>query len=1284
MKKNFFLLTTLLLIGSSTSASAASQVDLPGPVGSGEFGSSVTVLPNGNFVVTDPSFDQSSPVVEDIGAVYLYNPQRILISRLTGGNANDKVGSRGVTVLANGNFVVKSFLWNGSRGAVTWGHADRGFIGGSDVVVSPANSLVGTLVNDHVGSYDVTTLTNGHYVVSSPDWNNGENGRAGAVTWGNGITGITGPVTPTNSLVGTSSGEQVGITSVIALTNGNYVVSSPGWTNGFYPSAGAVTWGNGSTGISGPVTSTNSLVGSSNGDQVGDFPGVTALTNGNYVVSSYRWDNGATEDVGAVTWGNGITGTSGSVTPTNSLVGTSALDHVGYAGVIALNNGNYVVSSPDWNNGTIKTAGAVTWGNGSTGTSGPVTPINSLVGTSTYDHVGGEIVFGGYARNDVIALTNGNYVVNSSYWDNRNTGNVGAVTWGNGSTGISGPVTATNSLVGTSTLDRVGYSGVTALTNGNYVVNSSYWNNGATEDVGAVTWGNGITGTRGPVTPTNSLVGTSALDRVGYFGVTALNNGNYVVSSYRWDNGATEDVGAVTWGNGSTGTSGPVTPTNSLFGTSANDQVGGEIWNGFYANSVIALTNGNYVVISKDWDNRSTENVGAVTWGNGSTGIHGPVSPTNSLVGALQNDAVGSGGVTVLTNGNYVVRSLGWDNGDAVDAGSVTWGAGSTGISGAVTLTNSLVGTSTNNEVGRSGITALTNGYYVVNSPYWDNGATADAGAVSLSDGQMGTTGPVSNSNSVLGTAGSGGSKLVFGYDPARHQLIVGRPDSNLVTLFFGDRLRSLGKSSQDAPGAADIAFSKPGFTAVNTAGSALTDFALIGSGAASGKNSALFAFDPVFGADMVLQSGASLSTLGGGLPFNAVASALSGQLFQQPQRALFQTTVKGTGITTANNRLLLQDNGSGVSLLHRTGSPIAALGGASLSSFSEVLQSHDQDLITVAYKLKSGGEVSAANDEGLLFLNHNGTVSANIAAREGQAAFGGGGNFGSFNGRAAAGLGSVIHFTALFKPAGLAAPVPAVFSTTVDGVTTARLAKAGDTHTSSGSASFKSFTAISQQDGNALFKATLNNSPTSQNEGLFRLPAPGLLSRKGDPIGGGLTISSILRFWPAGFEQVILQVQLTGLGVKSSNNQALLLRQSDGTYLTLLRTGLPAPGTGPATLATISAVEVNPVTGLYAVLGTLGGASATSNQALWTGNPILPLGSPASEQLPKLTLRKGNTYRTEVTPQGVIHSLALKPATDPTGAGGRGLAQALAANGDLAIFITGDRNLTEVVLLDR
>ena len=43
---------------------------------------------------------------------------------------------------------------------------------------------------------------------------------------------------------------------------------------------------------------------------------------------------------------------------------------------------------------------------------------------------------------------------------------------------------------------------------------------------------------------------------------------------------------------------------------------------------VIALTNGNYVVISSDWNNQ-----GAVTWGNGTSGITGLVSISNSLVG---------------------------------------------------------------------------------------------------------------------------------------------------------------------------------------------------------------------------------------------------------------------------------------------------------------------------------------------------------------------------------------------------------------------------------------------------------------------------------------------------------------------------------------------------------------------------------------------------------------------------------------------------------------------------
>jgi len=686
--------------GALTSPTATmSQIDINGPAGSGRFGTSVTALPNGNIVVTDPFYDITSPMtIVDVGAVYLYNGATgTLISKLTGSFAHDQVGSGGVTVLANGNYVVSSPGWNDSRGAATWGNGATGISG----PVTAANSLVGSIAFDEIG-FGVTALTNGNYVVISPLWSNGAISGVGAATWGNGATGISGPVTPANSLVGSTAGDSVGSNGMTALTNGNYVVISSFWSNSAMVPVGAATWGNGATGISGPISSANSLVGSTTLDRIGNF-GVTALINGNYVVKSASWNDSR----GAATWGNGTTGISGLVSAANSLVGSSANDQVG-VGVTALTNGNYVVSSPFWSNGAIRNAGAATWSNGATGISGLVSSANSLVGSTTEDFVG----------SGVTALTNGNYVVRSAGWSNGGMFHIGAVTWGNGTTGISGLITLANSLVGSTSSDGVGLGGVTALANGNYVVSSPDWNNGAIVFAGAATWGNGATGISGPVTPANSLVGSTSSDSVSASGVTALTNGNYVVCSEDWNNGAIVSVGAATWGNGATGISGPVTLANSLVGSSGIDLVG--------INGATALTNGNYVVSSSFWSNGGIFHIGAATWGNGATGISGPVTPANSLVGSTSSDGVGGGGAIALTNGNYVVRSAGWDNGSIVDAGAITYGMGS-------------------------------------------NGATV---------------GPITASNSVLGTAPGGGFNLVFAYDSVNRQLVVGRPDSNIVTLF--------------------------------------------------------------------------------------------------------------------------------------------------------------------------------------------------------------------------------------------------------------------------------------------------------------------------------------------------------------------------------------------------------------------------------------------------------------------------------------------------------------------
>ena len=149
------------------------------------------------------------------------------------------------------------------------------------------------------------------------------------MTWGSGTSGVSGVVSSVNSLVGSHSGDLVGEFSLTTLTgNGNYVIRSQFW-NSF---EGAVTWGSGTSGVSGVVSSVNSLVGSTTGTSTtGDLiglSGITALSDGSYVVRSKAWDGG-TNGYGAVTWGSGVYGVSGVVSSANSLVGSHSGDLIG-------------------------------------------------------------------------------------------------------------------------------------------------------------------------------------------------------------------------------------------------------------------------------------------------------------------------------------------------------------------------------------------------------------------------------------------------------------------------------------------------------------------------------------------------------------------------------------------------------------------------------------------------------------------------------------------------------------------------------------------------------------------------------------------------------------------------------------------------------------------------------------------------------------------------------------------------------------------------------------------
>src|SRR5699024_1973282 len=146
---------------------------------------------------------------------------------------------------------------------------------------------------------------------------------------------------------------------------------------------------------------------------------------------------------------------------------------------------------------------------------------------------------------------------------------------------------------------------------------------------------------------------------------------------------------------------------NSLVGGAAEDRIGLYDTTYYPLTSIIELSNGNYVVRSSDWHNGAVADAGAVTWGNGNTGVAGVVSAANSLVGSTANDRIGE--VEPLPNGGYLVRSPNWDNGSVVDAGAVTWGSPAGGVAGIISAANSLVGSSRSDLVG-SGVLILSNG----------------------------------------------------------------------------------------------------------------------------------------------------------------------------------------------------------------------------------------------------------------------------------------------------------------------------------------------------------------------------------------------------------------------------------------------------------------------------------------------------------------------------------------------------------------------------------------------
>jgi hypothetical protein len=146
-------------------------------------------------------------------------------------------------------------------------------------------------------------------------------------------------------------------------------------------------------------------------------------------------------------------------------------------------------------------------------------------------------------------------------------------------TGCNGTVTAANSLVGATANDNVGNLGITALANGNYVVQSTAWDNPSplVSNVGAVTWCSGATGCAGAISTANSIIGSTTSDGIG--AAAALSNGNYTIYATGWDRTSPSPSVAnarfALYGNGFSGTFGLPTDAANNDRTVIGEAVGG-------------------------------------------------------------------------------------------------------------------------------------------------------------------------------------------------------------------------------------------------------------------------------------------------------------------------------------------------------------------------------------------------------------------------------------------------------------------------------------------------------------------------------------------------------------------------------------------------------------------------------------------------------------------------------------------------------------------------------------
>lgn len=597
------------------------------------------------------------------------------------------------------------------------------------------------------------------------------------------------------------------------------------------------------------------------------------------------------------------------------------------------------------------------------------------------------------------------------------------------------------------------------------------------------------------------------------------------------------------------------------------------------------------------------------------------------------------------------------------------------------------------------GFSVALNGNLALVGAYHADALGANSGAAYLMDV---TTGDVVRK--LLAPDGTVGDLFGYGVALANGVAVVGAVhdddlggESGAAYLFKGITgplpMQSLAKVGDFAPGVADADFKTFGTPLVNQQGEVLFNAGLTGPGSNKNKDTGVWStIANEQSLDLLMKSRDDLSNLGPS--FNGVkVTSVKSPVMDRDDLGLFQAALTGTGVTANNNAALFKDDGTTLQLLLRTSAPVAdgnisgpTWNGAKVKSLLQVAHARNEDFVLASCNLQSGADgVNGTNDSGILVLDHTGQIQ-NTHYREGQPSPGGG-TYGQFVGKVGAAELTYFAFRAASIPGPGQAPKSGVYFGRYIS-SGGRLGQQGEAPPALGGAQYSAFTGEALQDGQTLWMATVKGGgATAQSNQTLWHESNGLVLRTGDVIDPllGLSVTRIEKVWPVGGTRAVIQVLLKGNGVNGTNNRALFLWWNSGeqVFQKLLRTGDVVEGCAPAKVGVIQQVAVDPSSGQYAVLASLTGVSAATNQVLLKGDSAAGNDTATRRvlRLPYVALRKGGAYQSAGGQSTSIKSITMANTTDTDGFGGKGTGQTISGNGALVVTVQFNNNAAELLL---